>query len=755
MGNTEKRNETPVYQAIKAKEINAAEETEKEAVSAEADKSAAQKKSEKTSSAKEDTKTAAAATNDTEAKNNAESKDNAKAKQETAAKGDAEAKNDTAAKDDAEAKSNAEAKQETAAKDDAEAKDDTEAKKSEGGSEDSEDEDIVFAGDDGGDTGKSKKEKKTKRIFTPSPAEQDDESEIVFAVTDKKQKKTRIPKQKKRVWPAVVTAAVLVACAGAGAAVWGVMNNQAKVSTEQSAAVSDTPAGPEDLSVVSKAPEQQASAADPSEEKPDVSEIDTTNIFFGQNVTVEGIDLSGKTLAQSYDTMQDKLLEIREPIAITIVCDGKPLTLTQNDFDFDTNLSEVLIEAYHYSRGEITDTSVEKTEENGKTNFKVHSEINTKSVEATISKAAAFYDVQPVDAHVTSFDPNAAEKFTYADGSDGFLLNHDELSEKIKGILDQGEKKGSFSIEKHLTPFKVSLPEIKANTKLIASHYTSARNVYASNENMKLALRAASGTVVKPGETFSFNEMTGDTTNGNMHHYANGVEGAYVPSKAYVQGESEDQYGGGICQAATTLYICAMKANMEAVERHAHMFTVSYSPYGLDATIDYGNLDMRFKNNFDLPVYIATYVYDYNGDGYEELLVEMYGPLSTEYDEVVPIGWVTYADSKNFSAMGAKVYFKDGKEIDRVFLPRGSYELHYETYYTVINYMPSDINFGPGASPTYSIPSVYSPNGCGSSAPISYGTADQVLKAAKAEAAGTNKKQNESSKSSGTVVVAR
>ena len=625
-----------------------------------------------------------------------------------------------------------------------------EAEETSADSSDDDDEDIVFAGGDA----PAAVSKSTRASHGSTSDDDDDDDEIVFAETDKRPKKSRVIKQKKsHKGIAAAVAAVLLIGAGAGVTAWMMNKNSSQVSTEISSDTTDVPADPAsaNISVVSKAPDSQSGGTGAKEDTPSIVDVDTTNILFGKGVTVEGIKLEGKTLTQAYDAMQDKLLELREPISISIVCDGKTMTLTQNDFDFDTNLSAVLIQAYHYSRGEISSLSVDHTTDNGITNFKVDSNINTESVDAAIKKAADFYDVPPVDAHVTKFDPTAKEKFTYADGSDGFLLDHDELTSKIKGILEQPEKKGSFSIEKHLTHFKVTLPEIKANTKLIASHRTTARNVYASNENMKLAIRAANGTIVKPGEIFSFNEMTGDSTNGNVHHYANGVEGSFVPSQAYVQGESRDEFGGGICQAATTIYNCALKANMEVIERHAHMFTVSYSPYGLDATIDYGNLDMRFKNNYDFPVYIATYVYDYNYDGLEELMVEMYGPLSTEYDEIVPVGWVTYADSKTFTAMGAKVYFKDGKEVNRVNLPRGSYELHYETYYTVINYIPYDVDYGPTAYATYETPTIYSPNGCGSNGPIPYGTAEKVLNTAKNQA--SKPETDKTSKPSASIVV--
>ena len=170
---------------------------------------------------------------------------------------------------------------------------------------------------------------------------------------------------------------------------------------------------------------------------------------------------------------------------------------------------------------------------------------------------------------------------------------------------------------------------------------------------------------------------------------------------------------------------------MEIVERYAHQYPSAYADRGLDATVDYGNLDMKFKNTKDYPIYMATYVYDYNGDGLDELCVEMYGPISTEYDEIVPVGWVNSVADRTYSARGAKVYFKNGKEVKRELLPAGSYDFKYDSYDYIVAIMPSDTEYGPkDVYPTYSSPEVLCPVGVGSCGPIEYGTAEKVLAAA-------------------------
>ncbi len=564
--------------------------------------------------------------------------------------------------------------------------------------------------------------------------------EVVFAPIDTPSRKPVGQADNKHRFPVipVVTAAAVV-CIGVSVALIFMSNssnNVPAVSTESTVSITAdaSVAGAEEIisaaSVSSKQEEQKEQSAvseQPvvSEQTIEISQMDTSSIVFGDNVTVEGISLKGKTLAQAYDAMQDTVRALREKVNISVNCEGKNVTLTQDDFVYDTDIANVLIQAYHFSRGELSQPNVATTMNNGVTNFKIKSALNKKSLDTAVKKAADAFDILPVNASVVKFEPEKVEKFTYKDGKNGFMIDRKELSGKITNILNLVKKEGSVAIARKETPFEITLPILKANTKLIASTYTTAANVWASNYNMGLAIQSASGTIVKPGEVFSFNKMTGDTTNGAL---------GYIPSTAIVKGEYVQSYGGGICQASTTLYLCALRADMEPVERWAHAYPSVYADRGLDATVDYGNLDMKFKNTKDYPIYIATYVYDYDYDGLNELLVEMYGPLSTEYDEIIPVGWVTSANYDGYYAKGAKVYFKDGKEIKRVYTPGGSYDYKYDTYSSALARIPANPDFGPtDVKPTMKPPAVFSPNGNGSNAPVPYGKAAEYLEKAKKE----------------------
>lgn len=121
--------------------------------------------------------------------------------------------------------------------------------------------------------------------------------------------------------------------------------------------------------------------------------------------------------------------------------------------------------------------------------------------------------------------------------------------------------------------------------------------------NVGHAADFVNGTIVFPGEEFSFNQTCSP--------YA--VSNGYGKATAYVNGLSKDTVAGGICQASSTLYWAMLKANLQTVERNAHRYEPSYIKGGLDATVygDYGEeggLDFRFINNTEHPIKLEGYL---------------------------------------------------------------------------------------------------------------------------------------------------
>ncbi len=129
--------------------------------------------------------------------------------------------------------------------------------------------------------------------------------------------------------------------------------------------------------------------------------------------------------------------------------------------------------------------------------------------------------------------------------------------------------------------------------------YYSPRKINRCH-NVRLAANLINGTILNPGEVFSYNKVVGPRT------YARGFRDAAI----FSQGEVVDGLGGGICQVSSTLYMAAVYADMKTVERKNHSFYVDYAPKGQDATVVYGSIDFKFENTSEYPIKIVAYARD-------------------------------------------------------------------------------------------------------------------------------------------------
>ncbi len=142
---------------------------------------------------------------------------------------------------------------------------------------------------------------------------------------------------------------------------------------------------------------------------------------------------------------------------------------------------------------------------------------------------------------------------------------------------------------KHLETnlFKYCLAEVET--------YFSPKKV-ARTANVRLAASLVNGTVLNPGEEFSYNKVVGKRT----------AERGFKEAAIFSQGEVVDGIGGGICQVSSTIYMAALRANMKITERKNHAFYVDYTPKGEDATVVYGSIDFRFVNTSEYPIKIVA-----------------------------------------------------------------------------------------------------------------------------------------------------
>ena len=185
-----------------------------------------------------------------------------------------------------------------------------------------------------------------------------------------------------------------------------------------------------------------------------------------------------------------------------------------------------------------------------------------------------------------------------------------EIHPHVNGVdfgvsIDEARKKIEESENECIIPLKVTKPSITTDMlgeeafpdRLATYSTTYDSSNYNRTTNLRLSTTKINGVVLMPGEEFSYNKTLGKRT----------AAAGYKPAAAYVGGKVVNEYGGGICQTSSTLYNTVLLANLEVTSRTNHCYVSSYVPVSRDATVSWGTLDFKFKNNRKYPIKIRAY----------------------------------------------------------------------------------------------------------------------------------------------------
>ena len=196
---------------------------------------------------------------------------------------------------------------------------------------------------------------------------------------------------------------------------------------------------------------------------------------------------------------------------------------------------------------------------------------------------------EPQDAYVSK---NPTTVHTHVNGVD-FAVSIEAAKEIISEDKDE-----------YVIPLKITLAE-KTLDDLgeeafpdLLSEYTTIYDPSNKNRSNNLSISAEKidGTIVMPGEIFSYNQTVGERT----------IAAGYKEAGAYAGGRVVQDVGGGICQTSSTLYNAALLANLEIVDRSNHQFLTSYVSASRDATVAWGSIDFQFKNTRTYPIRIEA-----------------------------------------------------------------------------------------------------------------------------------------------------
>lgn len=421
-----------------------------------------------------------------------------------------------------------------------------------------------------------------------------------------------------------------------------------------------------------------------------ISAVIDVNTFY-PGIVVQGIDLGGKTMEQATAAVKQTEPALRGKYDITVKYKDKSWKLTEDDLTFTFDTDSVLKEAYSYARQgdrEERYRQVTALQTTPKT-YQITNTMNYDGIDAKLKDMIKDIPYAPVDATVASFDP-ATATFQYADGKDGLSVDENRLYSSVESIIN-GAKTGTVEVPTAVVPFNKTIAEMKNHLQKLGTYSTTSTNNANGTYNMARALSVINGTCVPAGGTFSFNGATGDCNQAN----------GYRQAGAILNGKLIQAYGGGICQASTTIYGAALRSNMTIVQRSNHSIQSVYCPIGQDAAVSYPELDFKFKNPTEYPVYIVTSTvgkvltatfYGYQSPDYDKIEITSQktatvpAPTEPKYtvDKTLAKG-VTKLDAKaraGSRATAQRVFYKNGKVVKTENLPSSYYRAS-PAYYSV------------------------------------------------------------------------
>lgn len=394
---------------------------------------------------------------------------------------------------------------------------------------------------------------------------------------------------------------------------------------------------------------------------------------FYEGIHINDIDVSGKTKEEALSLVKESEQTIRPEISFDVVYKDQSITLTTDDFSYLYDTEEIVEKAYQLARKGDTASRYDKVmdlKENPES-FSISCDFDYDKIPELVTSLAEKINKEPVDAHVASFTPSATNMFTYAEGENGYQIDEEDACEQISNQLKKGTS-NTITLKATEIPFKISAKEMGKHTQLISSYYTISTNGVNGNHNIALALSHVNGTEIKPGETFSYLK-----TIGNPGDPKYGWRKAGVISN----GKLIQEYGGGVCQGATTVYGASLRAGLTIVKRSNHSWPSVYEKIGQDAAVSYPGQDLQIRNDTEHSVFLWA------GMIGSKVTVRIYGSPSEEWDTISVYSKQTasikpketiYKDDPTlpegtkeeeiksrtgYRAVAWRVYYKDGVEV--------------------------------------------------------------------------------------------
>lgn len=317
---------------------------------------------------------------------------------------------------------------------------------------------------------------------------------------------------------------------------------------------------------------------------------------FCDNIYVNGFELTDYSFEEASSIIQEQV-DSRIDAVYTLSCQGKTWEFRPSDVGATLDIADSLSRAWNIGHtGSI---------------FQKKSQISQLKDDSVVFTASLVYDEAKVDQlidtiyndiYVPAKDAEIAiavdRPYIISDSSTGIELDREAAKAQIISLVETGS--GDTALPAKVVEPAVSSDAAAGGLEVIVEVVTDVSfRDYDSRFNVRKGLGFFNGMCVYPGDIINFNEIVGPRT--EARGWRKGGE--------FTGGITVMGWGGGICQASTTLYNAILKAGMTVLQRSSHTMRVSYVPPSMDAAVsDEGNDTLIFQNNTEHAIYIYTEV---------------------------------------------------------------------------------------------------------------------------------------------------
>ncbi len=229
-------------------------------------------------------------------------------------------------------------------------------------------------------------------------------------------------------------------------------------------------------------------------------------------------------------------------------------------------------------------------------------------------------DGKPVDATVRL----VKGKPKVVKAKPGVTFQPADVAAVFEGLLTAAEGSRSGEVEAEVTEADFTTADAKALkiVEKVSEFSTSYPHADYRNVNIGRAAELVDGTVLKPGEEFSLNDIVGERT------AENGFTEGYIISNGILRKD----LGGGVSQMATTTFNAMFFAGLKDVQHKPHSFYIDRYPVGREATVAWPTVDLRFENDTEYGILIRAWVEPSNYSRQGKVTVQMWSTKVWDID---------------------------------------------------------------------------------------------------------------------------